>query len=192
MTARDRDRLLTLLRERSWVKGPVVLSSGKSSNFYIDCKQTTFSSEGAFITGELVYAHIRELRSRGVVISAVGGITLGADPIAVAAAVASWRYREPVEAFTIRKDPKVHGTGQWIEGARRLRPETPVLIVEDVITTGASTLKAVERARDSGLKPVAVWAMVDRLEGGNEQVTQLGLHFFSLFTRDDFVDELRP
>ena len=192
MTVPARDRLLALLRERSWVRGPVVLGSGKASNFYIDCKQTTFSSEGAFLTGELVHAHIRQLRMQGTAVTGVGGITPGADPIAVATAVAGWRYGDPVDAFTIRKEPKAHGTSQWIEGAKHLRPDTPVLIVEDVITTGVTTLNAIERVRASDLRPVAVLSLVDRLEGGGESVAAQGVLFAALYTRDDFMDEPRP
>jgi orotate phosphoribosyltransferase len=180
------------LRVRSWVKGPVVVGSGESGNLYIDYKQTIFSSEGAFAAGELVYAHVHELRQKGVAISAVGGLTPGADPIAVAAAVTSWRYGDPFEAFTIRKEPKAAGISHWVEGAKRLRPDTAVLIIEDVVTNGDSTLTAIDRASALGLRPSAVLALVDRCEGGAERVKTRGLPFDAIFTRDDFVDEPSP
>jgi orotate phosphoribosyltransferase len=185
--AQARDRLLELLKQLSWRRGQVVLSSGKTSDFYIDCKQTALNAEGAVLVGELVFAHAQTLRGQGLALHGVGGITLGADPIATAASVVSYQRGAPLHAFIIRKEPKGHGTGQWLEGGKSLPEGSPVLLVEDVVTTGGSTLKAVDRARESGLVPAAILALVDRDEGGREALASTGLPFASLYTRADFV-----
>ena len=180
-------RLLTLLSELSWRRGPVVLASGRTSDFYLDCKQTALHGEGSFVVGQLVMAHIDALRAAGHAIVGVGGLTLGADPIAVAAAVVSnLPAHKPVHAFVIRKEPKGHGTAAWLEGANNLPQGSPVLIVEDVVTTGGSTQKAVERAKLSGLHPVGILALVDRQEGGRENLAAQDLPFAALLTRADF------
>jgi orotate phosphoribosyltransferase len=172
-TTSARGRLLELLKSLSWHRGRVRLSSGKESDFYIDCKQTALNAEGAALVGELVFAHDQTLR--------------GADPIAAAAAVVSYERGAPVHGFIIRKEPKAHGTAQWLEGAKSLPQGSPVLLVEDVVTSGASTLKALERARDSGLVPVALLSLVDREEGGRETLAATGLPYASLFRRADFL-----
>ena len=182
-----RARLLELLKQLSWQRGRVVLSSGKTSDFYIDCKQTALNAEGSALVGELVFEHAQALRQQGVRIDGVGGITLGADPIAAAAAVVSFQRGAPMHAFIIRKEPKGHGTGQWVEGGKSLPDGAPVLVVEDVVTTGGSTLKALERARQSALTPVAILSLVDRNEGGREAIAATGVPYASLFTRADFV-----
>ena len=182
-----RDRLLEVLKTLSWQRGRVVLSSGKQSDFYIDCKQAALNAEGASLIGELVFEHVQALRAGGLRIDGVGGMTLGADPIAAAAAVVSHQRGAPVHAFIIRKEPKAHGTSVWVEGNKSLPAGSPVLLVEDVVTTGASTLKALERARVSSLSPVAVLALVDRDEGGRPAIEATGLPYSSLFTRADFA-----
>jgi len=181
-----KQRLLQLLKDLSVKRGNFTLASGKTSDLYIDSKQTSLHSEGATLMGEIIFEHIQQLRKEGQSIAGVGGITMGADPIATAVAIISHQKAAPVHAFIIRKEPKGYGTGQWVEGMLNLPHNAPVLIVEDVVTTGGSTMKAVERARQSGLSPVALWALVDRLEGGRENLAALGLPFTSLFTRNDF------
>jgi orotate phosphoribosyltransferase len=179
----DRQRLLELLRTRSYRAGKVVLSSGKESDFYIDCKQTTLSAEGAALLGKLLHAAIRE---RFPEARAVGGPTLGADPMVAAIAVVSAQAGTPLDAFIIRKEPKGHGTAAWIEGMKNLGPGHPVVMVEDVVTTGASTLKAIEHAREADLKVLGAVVLVDRLEGGRQAIEAAGYPLLGLFTREDF------
>ncbi|HSP80235.1 MAG TPA: orotate phosphoribosyltransferase [Myxococcaceae bacterium] len=182
--ARDRARLLELLTERSFERRRVVLSSGKESDFYIDCKRTALLAEGHFLVGRLLLEAVRREAPEAV---AVGGLTLGADPLASAVSLTSYLAGTPLQAFIVRKEPKGHGTGQWVEGMHALGPGAPVAILEDVVTTGGSTLKAIERAQSEGLKVLGAFALVDRLEGGREAVEAAGHRLFTLFTRKDFI-----
>jgi orotate phosphoribosyltransferase len=179
-----RERLLELLRSRAFQEREVVLSSGRTSNFYIDCKQVSLDAEGATLIGELFHAAIEEVAPRAL---AVGGLTLGADPLATATSVVSFLAGRPRAAFLVRKEPKGHGTNQWLESTR-LPDGAEVVVVEDVITTGAATLKAVERARLAGLRVVHALGLVDRLEGGREAVTR-EVPLTTLFTRRDFLPD---
>jgi len=179
----DRRRLLALLTEKSYSKKKIVLSSGRESDFYIDCKKTVLTAEGHWLVGRLLFAQIAKEVPEAV---GVGGLTLGADPLASAVSLVSHLAQKPLQAFLVRKEPKGHGTGQWVEGKSSLADGASVAIVEDVITTGASTIKAIERARAEQLTPLAAFAVVDRQEGGREAIAALGVKVFSLFTREDF------
>ncbi len=141
----ERDRLLQILKEKSYEKREVTLASGKKSDFYVDCKQTTLDAEGAYLTGKLMYEIIAGMSEK---VSGVGGLTLGADPIATAVSIASFEAKNPIPAFIIRKEPKGHGTGQWLEGTKTLEAGSNVVILEDVVTTGGSSLEAVKRAEE--------------------------------------------
>lgn len=179
----DRRRLLALLTEKSYAKKKVTLASGRESDFYIDCKKTVLTAEGHWLVGRLLFAAIAK-EAPGVV--GVGGLTMGADPLASSVSLVSHLAARPLQAFLVRKEPKGHGTGQWIEGKTSLPDGAAVAIVEDVITTGGSAIKAIERARAEGLTPTAAFALVDRQEGGREAIAALGVKVFSLFTREDF------
>jgi orotate phosphoribosyltransferase len=181
--ARDRARLLELLTQLSYERRKVVLSSGRESDFYIDCKRTALTAEGHYLIGRLFFQAVRREAPEAV---AVGGLTLGADPLASAVSLTSYLSGHPLHAFIVRKEPKGHGTGQWVEGLSALGPGAPVAILEDVVTTGGSTLKAVERAQAEGLRVLGAFALVDRLEGGREAVEAAGQRLFTLFTRRDF------
>jgi len=148
--ASGRARLLELLRARAFAEREVTLSSGARSNFYIDCKQVSLDSEGACLIGELFHAVIEEVAPRAV---AVGGLTLGADPLATATSIAGWHAGRPRSAFLVRKEPKGHGTSQWVESPQ-LPAGAEVVVVEDVVTTGAATLKAILEASAVGVADV--------------------------------------
>jgi orotate phosphoribosyltransferase len=182
--AAKRERLLALLRARAFQEREVVLSSGRTSNFYIDCKQVSLDAEGAMLIGELFHAAIDELAPQAV---AVGGLTLGADPLATATSIASFLAGRPRAAFIVRKEPKGHGTNQWVESTQ-LPAGADVVVVEDVVTTGASMLKAIERARLAGLHVVHALGLVDRLEGGRDAILR-EVPLTTLFTRRDFLPD---
>jgi orotate phosphoribosyltransferase len=180
-----RQRLLNLLKEKSYRKGKVILASGKESDFYIDCRPVTLHPEGAYLVGKLLFAKLQDAPEA---VLGVGGLTMGADPIATAVSLTSYLEGKPMAAFIIRKEPKKHGRGLWVEGIANLPDGTPVAIVEDVVTTGGSTIKAIERAIEEGLKVVKVVALVDRQEGGRENLKDRGYELDSLFTRGDFLE----
>ncbi|HKZ46182.1 MAG TPA: orotate phosphoribosyltransferase [Thermodesulfobacteriota bacterium] len=179
-----KSKLLKIIKEKSYEKKDVILASGKKSDFYIDCRQTTLHHEGAYLVGKILYDMIKK---SGLRIEAVGGPTMGADPIATAISVISHLEGNPMPAFIVRKEPKKHGLGQWIEGKKNLENGANVAIVEDVVTTGGSSLQAVKMAEEEGLKVVAVLAMVDREEGGSEKIREAGYEFKAIFTKRDVV-----
>lgn len=178
-----RARLLALLARLSYERREVTLASGRKSDFYIDCKQTVLTAEGHFLAGSLFLSVIRQ---RPENIEAIGGLTMGADPLASAASTLSYVAGRPLTAFYVRKEAKGHGTGQWIEGVKSLRPGMPVAIVEDVVTTGGSALKAIERARGFGLDVKLIVGLVDREEGGREAL-EAEAPLVTLFRKRDFA-----
>jgi orotate phosphoribosyltransferase len=178
----NRLRLLELLRRLAYERREVILASGRASDFYIDCKQAVLTAEGHFLAGWLIG---RVLAERAPEVTAVGGLTMGADPLASAASAISFLGPRPLDAFYVRKEPKAHGTQKWIEGDKSVVPGTRVAILEDVVTTGGSTLKAIERARLHGLAVRHVVALVDREEGGREAVEREA-PLTALFRRSEF------
>lgn len=161
----DRESLAALLRERSVEWGDFVLASGQRSHYYIDARRTTLSARGLVLVGRLGLAKIRHA---GWQPRAIGGLTMGADPVAYAIARASADSPPEIEAFSVRKTPKQHGKGRRIEG--NFAPGYPVVIVEDVITTGGSTIQAIQAVREEGGEVLGVLAVVDREEGGVQNV----------------------
>ena len=171
-------KLISLIREKSYREGDFTLASGKKSKFYIDLKPTTLHPEGAYLIGELVAEVVRKV---GMKIDGVGGLTLGADPLATAVSLAS-RGRENWPAYIVRKEPKDHGTARYIEGIENLKPGAKLLVLEDVVTTGGSSLKAIERLREAGFDPIATVTVVDREQGGAEALKKAGMNFLALTT----------
>jgi orotate phosphoribosyltransferase len=165
-----RERLIALLRERSVERGDFVLSSGRRSSYYIDCRRTTMHAEGLALVGAL---GLGAIRGAGWEADAVGGLTLGADPVAYAVARASVDAPPLLHAFTVRKQAKNHGAGRRIEGC--FAAGSRVVVVEDAITTGGSALEAVAAVRAEGGVVVGVLAVVDRDEGGVDAVHGAGV-----------------
>lgn len=185
----DADRLLELLEllaTRSARRGRFTLSSGRESDLYVDARLTTMSPEGLALVGPLGLAAIEDA---GWNVGAVGGLTLGADPVAYAIAYASMLAGRPLRAFTVRKEAKAHGTGRVIEGP--FREGDRVAVIEDVITTGGSALKAVDAVRAAGGAVAGVLAVVDREEGGREALEAAGLTVLSLARAADVVARMR-
>ncbi|NYT02511.1 MAG: orotate phosphoribosyltransferase [Methanosarcinales archaeon] len=174
----DRDRMLSLLQNKALEVRKVTLSSGKESNYYIDAKRVILTAEGAYLTGKLL---LEKLDPR---VKAVAGMTLGADPIVAAISVMSHIQKRDVAALIVRKEPKKHGTMRFIEGPR-LEKGDRVAVVDDVVTTGASLVKSIERIEDEGYQVVQALAILDRMEGGHEELLKAGYRLDALFTRDD-------
>lgn len=182
--AQMQQRLKELLLQKSYRKGRIKLSSGRESDFYIDGKQTTLDAEGAFLCGHLLYALINREGQR---IGGVGGMTLGADPLVTAVSIVSYLEGNPIPAFIVRKEPKSHGTENYIEGRENLTDGASVALLEDVVTTGGTLLQVIERVKIQGLKVEVVATVVDRQEGGAEALAAEGFTLLSVFTREQLL-----
>jgi len=158
------------------------LASGKTSNVYIDCRKTTFNAKGKRLVGSLIFDRIRHLE-----VDAIGGLVLGAVPIADAVSQFSADKDRPIDAFAVRATPKEHGLKNIIEGD--IDKGDRVVIVDDVATTGGSTIAAIRAARDFGLDIVKVIVLVDRQEGGRENILKEGVDFEAIITKQDLLDE---
>jgi orotate phosphoribosyltransferase len=180
-----RERLVTLLRERSFANKRVVLASGKESDFFVDCKQTVLTAEGHALVGELMLQALSDLPE----CDAVGGVELGGCPLASAVSLVSHQKGRGLPALYVRKERKDHGSAKLVEGDRSLFPGIRVALLEDVITTGGSSLKAVQALDAAGAKVVGIVAIVDRLEGGAETIREAGIPLVSLATRKDFISD---
>lgn len=172
-----KNELIRLIREKSYRTGDFQLASGKKSSFYVDLKTTSLHPQGAALISDLL---VEEVISRKWAIEGVGGLTLGADPIATAVSLEAHRRGLYWPAFIVRKEPKSHGTSQYIEGVDNLKPKSRLLILEDVTTTGGSSLKAVDRLRSEGFVPQAIATVVDREMGAQDKIANAGLEFISL------------
>lgn len=181
-----KEELRPILVEMSYEEREVTLASGRKSNFYFDGKQTTLHAQGGLLVGKAFWDEVKQFEGP---IDGVGGLTLGADPIATATSIAAQLDGENVHAFIIRKEPKGHGTGQWLEGRKNLPPGSRVVIVEDVTTTGGSSLKAVERAEEEGLVVLGIVTLVDREEGAREAIEAAGQKLRAVFTRTEVVGQ---
>ncbi|MBI5537934.1 MAG: orotate phosphoribosyltransferase [Deltaproteobacteria bacterium] len=180
-----RDTLVSLLRTLSFERKRVILASGRESDFFIDCKQTALTAQGHAVLGELMLAALDDLPD----VQAVAGVELGGCPLASAVSLTSFLKSRPLPALYVRKAQKDHGSKRMIEGDKSMRPGMRVAILEDVVTTGGSTLRCVATMRDAGLVVAGVVAIVDRLEGGREAIEQAGLPLISLCTRRDFIPD---
>jgi orotate phosphoribosyltransferase len=173
---------MQLLKEHSLMFGDFTLASGKKSSFYFDSKRTTLLPEGAYLTAMEVLAILRE---QGIQADAIGGLTLGADPIVCPVAALSHVEGMPLRAFIVRKETKEHGTGRKIEG--KLEPRSRVVVVDDVVTTAGSTLKAIDAVERDGHEVVAVVCLVDREEGGTEKLARWP--FYPVFSRSEIFEK---
>ena len=173
----ERAELAEILRQKSLELGSFSLSSGKRSSYYLDCRTTTLDPRGALLVARLILGTLRSHRIRA---DAVGGPTLGADPMVSAVTVVSGLQGRPIPGFIVRKEAKAHGTRNWIEGYRGKRGSR-VVIVDDACTSGGSILAAIKIAEESGCAVVAVVCLVDREEGGSERI-RARYPFYALFT----------
>jgi len=179
------ERLKELIKERALKvsdKPIFKLSSGQMSTYYMDLRTVTLDPEGGYIIGNVVFDMIKDKNP-----DAVGGLTLGADPISYATSLISYLQKQPIKPFIVRKEPKGHGTGKQIEG--NVNPGDKVFIVEDVVTTAGSSLKAAKVAQDFGLEILGIIAIVDREEGGEENIKKAGFEFIPIFKISEFLNK---
>ena len=178
-----RARLLGLLRVRSFARKRVVLASGRESDFFIDCKQSVLTAEGHALAGQVMLDVLQAFSP----VTAVAGVELGGCPLASAVALTSFQRGAPLDAVYVRKDAKDHGSRRTLEGNTTLPAGARIALLEDVVTTGGSTIAAASKLRDAGYEVAGVVAIVDRLEGGREAIEAARLKLAALFTRDDFI-----
>jgi orotate phosphoribosyltransferase len=172
------DELKGLVARDAVKFGKFILSSGKESDIYVDLRKVTLNPEGATLIGEVVSDMIKDVEA-----DAIGGMTMGADPIALAAAMKALEKGRRINAIVVRKEQKAHGTMNWVEGP--VEPGQKVLVVEDVITTGGSAGKAIDRLRENGFVVDTVIAVFDRMEGGKEMIESKGCKVLTVITRKD-------
>ncbi len=176
-----RGELLELIKELSYEQREVTLASGRKSDFYIDGKQTSLHPRGSYLIGRLTLELLDDFGQ----VDAIGGPTLGADPLATAVSLVSGLEGRPLPGFIVRKEPKGHGTQRWIEGRNNLPEGAKVVVLEDVVTTGGSGLSAVEKIELEGFEVVGLISMVDRQEGAREAIEGAGYKFEALFTKEE-------
>lgn len=177
-----RKRLAKILLERSYREGEFTLASGRKSDYYFDCRQTALHPEGSWLIGTLFNELLADIDIVGV-----GGMTLGADPLISATTVISHEKGRPLAGLIVRKEPKGHGTGQYVEGLANFTSGDSIAMLEDVVTTGGSLMTACERVKAAGLHVVTVCTVLDRGEGGREAILQAGYELRSLFTRPELL-----
>ena len=181
-----RGELLDLMRRKSVFHGEFTLASGGKSNYYIDCRLTTFDARGAILVGQLMGSLIvNEATARKVRIDAVGGLTMGADPVALSVTMASADDNPPFRCFSVRKAPKAHGQTKLVEG--NFQKGDTVVVIDDVITRGESTITAIKAIEQEGGKVAFVAALVDRGEGGRQRIESMGYPVAALFIRDELL-----
>ena len=184
-----RSELRSILLDKSVKTGDFTLASGAKSNLYVDCRVTTFDSRGAVLVGQLMHDLVRrEQAGRGIQVDSIGGLTLGADPISLSTAMTSSLAGDtpPIRCFVVRKEAKGHGRGKRIEG--NFHAGDSVVVVDDVITTGDSTLKAIAAVEEEGGKVALVCVLVDREEGGKSNIEGKGYPVAALFKRSELVN----
>lgn len=183
-----KSRLLKILRSKSVFHGDFTLASGAKSNYYIDCRLTTLDSEGAALVGQVIYTLIAEqTKKQNITVSGVGGLTMGADPIALATGMHSFRENpsSPLQPFVVRKAPKSHGQTKLIEG--NFKAGDQVVVIDDVVTKGDSTIAAIDAVKREGGKVAFVVVLVDRQQGGREKIEAQGYRVVSAFTKEDLL-----
>ncbi len=188
MSDSARETLRSLLMKKSVMRGDFTLASGAKSDLYVDCRLTTLDAQGACLLGQVMFPILRSAEKElGVKVSSVGGLTMGADPVALSIAIASHLAEPatPVHAFSVRKEPKKHGRQKLVEG--NFKSGDSVVVVDDVITTGGSTLKAIENVEAEGGKVAFVMVLLDREEGGRAIIEAKGYKVFPAFTRSQLL-----
>ena len=172
-------RLAILLLEKSYIEGEVILTSGKKSNYYFDCKPTALHPEGSYLIGKLFFNMLSHE------VEGVGGMTLGGDPLVTAVTLVSYLEGRPLPGLIVRKKAKGHGTNKYVEGINNFIKGQKIAVLEDVITTGGSVLTACERLKEVGLKVEEILCVLDREEGGRENIEKQGFKLKSIFTREE-------
>ncbi len=179
--AQDRQELFNILKTKAFFRGKFILSSGKESSFYLDARLVTLSADGAYYTGKIILDMVKD-----DALDAIGGPTLGADPMVGVVASLSFQSGKPVPTFIIRKAPKAHGKQQQVEGPE-LKEGARVVIIDDVATTGKAFVESIEVLAKMGIKPLKAICVIDRNEGAREALAKYGVPLAPIFTIDEFL-----
>ena len=175
-------RLAAVLFEKSYLAGDFTLTSGRKSDYYFDCRQSSLNPEGAHLIGLIFFHMLRDMD-----VKAVAGMTMGADPLVTATSLAAFAEGRPLPALIVRKTPKGHGTGRSVEGLANVSQGDRVVMLEDVVSTGGSVVKACELVKEAGLVPVCVFCILNREEGAAETIEAAGYPLRSIFTRNELL-----
>ncbi|MBQ7585638.1 MAG: orotate phosphoribosyltransferase [Desulfovibrionaceae bacterium] len=178
--------LAELLLKLSYREGDFILASGKRSDYYFDCRVTALNAQGSWLIGKLFNLVLKDHPIKGV-----AGMTMGADPLVSSTTVLSQETSRPLHGLLVRKQAKDHGTSQFVEGLGNFKEGDKVAVLEDVVTTGGSVLKACERLKAANLEIDCILAILDREEGGKDHLAKAGFKFISLFTRQELLDLAR-
>jgi len=186
-----RGRLKELIQRDALKLGDFTLSAGQKSNYYLNLKNVTLTAEGLSLCGQILLDAIHQYNTeKSTEIGSVGGLTLGADPIVSAVSMQSFQTDHPLSAVIVRKEPKGHGTEQWLEGAENLSPETIIAVLEDVSTTGQAAATAVEKLKEAGYQVPCIFTIVDRESGARERFQEAGIEFSAIFSVSELVDKI--
>ncbi len=177
-----KSRLARILYEKSYMEGDFLLTSGRKSDYYFDCRQSSLHPEGAFLIGNLFLQMMQDMA-----VHAVAGMTMGADPLVTATSVLAFQQNIHLPALIVRKEPKGHGTARSIEGLANVAPGARVLMLEDVVSTGGSVIKACKRVEEAGLHVASIFCILNREEGAAEAFRQENYPMRSIFTRSELV-----
>ena len=177
--------LFDLLFERSFKKGQITLASGKTSEYYLDCKQTTLHQQGMWLVGDIFLSTLKELTTFPAI---AAGVSLGGDPLVCSTVAQALKHGIELKPALVRKENKAYGTGKKVEICNDVDKSLPLFLLEDVVTTGGSSIKAINSLREGGFSPKAVIAIVDREEGGRKNIEELDIDFISIFTAKDFLN----
>lgn len=175
-------RLAKILYQKSYKQGDFILTSGQKSDYYFDCRTSALDPEGAWLIGTLFYNMLLPFNIKGV-----AGLTMGADPLVTATSLISFHNQKPFYGLLVRKEEKKHGTKQYVEGLDNTKQGDAIAVLEDVVSTGGSLLKACQRIQDVNLKVVTVCTILDREQGGKELLNKAGFKLISLYTKQELI-----
>lgn len=175
--------LAKILLDKSYMEGDFTLTSGRKSDYYFDCRQSSLNPEGAFLIGSIFYTMLKDTN-----VQAVAGMTMGADPLVTATSLVAFQNNRLLPALIVRKEAKKHGAGRAIEGLANVEKGTPVILLEDVVSTGGSVLKACEHVHDAGLSVQGIFCILNREEGGDDAIKAAGYPLHAIFTRRELLE----
>ena len=176
-------KLARILLDKSYMEGDFTLTSGRKSDYYFDCRQSSLNPEGAYLIGSIFFEMLKDMD-----VHAVAGMTMGADPLVTSTSLVAFQNQRNLPALIVRKEAKKHGAGRAIEGLANVEKGAPVILLEDVVSTGGSVLKACEHVKDAGLSVLGIFCILNREEGGDDAIKNAGYPLHTIFTRRELLE----